>query len=210
MIRILIADDHQITIDGIKSFLANEKDIQVVGEALHGEEVLQFLEKQPVDVIILDLQMPVMNGLEAAKIILRKYPKTKILLLTMQGDGQFILNALKLGIHGYVIKEKSKETLIGAIHAVYRGARYWSPELLGRIPAGFKEEEKEEVELTEREKQVLCTLAQNPAFRYKDIGIHLNIAEVTVQTHVRNIKSKLNLNKATELMQYAMKNKLCD
>lgn len=210
-IKVLVADDHQIVLDGILAFLEKEKEIDVIHTALTGEEVLKKLQKEPVDVAILDINMPKMDGLETSRYILRNYPKIKVLLLTMIGDGNFILNALKTGVHGYVIKEKSKESLVGAIHSVYRGARYWSPELLDRIAEQnlAPEPETEPVEFTTREQEVLCIMVESPGYTSEQIGNEMNISPTTVDTHIRNMKAKLNISRRQELITYAMKNQLC-
>ncbi len=219
-IKVLLADDHQILLDGILSFLeknaeekgaANPSLIKVVGVAHNGEEALRLMEKQPVDVAVLDINMPVLDGLETARRIRQQYAATKIILLTMQGEGYFVLNALRSGVHGYVVKEKSTETLIQAIRQVFHGSKYYSPDLLDGIGPEHTESspEKPVVDLTVREREILCHLAKNPNQTAEDIGAQLHIAMVTVQTHLRNIKQKLNMKKSGELIKYAVENKLC-
>lgn len=223
-IRVLLADDHQILLDGIQSFIeknaedkgaSNPSTIRVVGVALDGEKALQLMETQPVDVAVLDINMPVLDGLETARRIRRQYPATKIILLTMEGEGRFILNALSFGVQGYVVKEKSTETLIQAIRQVFQGSTYYSPELLAGIGKGGPGNPgpypppASTINLTVREREILCHLAKNPEQTAEDIGVELHIAMVTVQTHVRNIKQKLNMKKSGELIKYAVENKLC-
>ncbi len=219
-IKVLLADDHQIVLDGILSFLeknaeekspANPSVIKVVGLAHDGEEVLHIMETQPVDVAVLDIGMPVLDGLETAQRIAVKYPQVKIILLTMEGNAHFILNALEMGIHGYIVKEKSKETLIQAIQQVYNGATYYSPDIIARITNSKirSSTPPTTVNLTIREREILCHLAKNPDQTAGDIGDQLHIAMVTVQTHIRNIKQKLKMKKSGELIKYAVANKLC-
>lgn len=210
-IKVLLADDHQIVLDGILSFLDQESEIEVVATANDGQAVLEHMREQTVDVAVLDIGMPLLDGLETAKHILRDYPNTKVLMLTVHGDANFIINAMKLGIHGYLLKEKSKEALVGAIHCVYRGSTYWSPELIARISdrRALYQEEEETVKLTQREKEVLCLMVAEPSYTSEAVGKALNIAKLTVDTHVRNMLSKLKLKRRTELVAYAMRTRLC-
>jgi DNA-binding NarL/FixJ family response regulator len=210
-IKLFLADDHQIVLDGLQSFLEKEPQLEITGTAHSGEETLRLLEQQSADVVVLDISMPPgMDGIETARHIRKRYPNTKIVLLTMHGDGHFILNALRMGIHGYVIKEKSKESLVAAIHAVLGGNRYFPPELLNRVDFSAEPEpEKEEVQLTKREKQIVCLMADNPSFTSREIAEQFFIARTTVEKHVQNIKEKLGLHKNTELVKYAIEKKLC-
>ena len=209
-IKLFLADDHQIMLDGLRAFLEKEPQLEIAGTAHSGEETLRRLEQQPADVVILDVSMPPgMDGIETARHIRKRHPKTRIVLLTMHGDGRYILNALRQGIHGYVIKEKSKETLVAAIHAVMAGNRYFPPELLNRLDGIDDPENDEDVNLTKRETEILCLMAENPAYTARDIAEHLSIARVTVEKHVQNVKNKLDLHKNTELVKYAMEKKLC-
>lgn len=210
MIRVLIADDQKILTDGITAFLEKESDIEVVGEAQNGNEVLQILEKQMVDVAVLDIEMPEMNGIETTKIIKKKYPNTKVLILSMYKKREYILNMMYLGVNGYILKNKSKEELVGAIHNVYRGIAHFGLEITNALPTMSNSFIAENVLLTTREKEVLCVLARNPSYTYGEIGEHLSIAEVTVQAHIRNIKGKLGLKKKMELMKYVIDNELCE
>jgi two-component system nitrate/nitrite response regulator NarL len=210
-ITVLLADDHEIVLDGMLAFLEKESEVHVAGIAKDGAQALEILAREPVDVAILDISMPTLNGLEAARHIRRHFPQTKILLLSMHGEASFIVNAMRLGVHGYILKEKSKETLIGAIHAVHRGSRYWPPELLARMEDSSLLDEKADVELpelTERELEILRLIAKNPSLSAKEIGDQLHIAETTVSTHSRNMKQKLGLKKNTELVKYALEHNL--
>lgn len=210
-ITVLLADDHQIMLDGLQSFLEKESNIEVVGIALSGPEVLEILEQKTADVVILDINMPPgMDGIETGRVIRQRYPAIKIILLTMYSDGSYILNALKLGIHGYVIKEKSKETLVAAIYAVLGGNRYFPPELLNKVDfSADTTTEAEDVQLTKREKEILCIMAGNPAYTSREIAELMFIARATVEKHVQNIKDKLDKHRNVELVMYALEKKLC-
>lgn len=209
--KIFLVDNHQILLDGLCAFLEKDPQLDIVGAANSGEQALACLEQQRADVVILDLSMPPgMDGIETAKRIKRRHPNTKIILLTMHGEGRFILKALRLGVHGYVIKEKSKETLIAAIRAVLNGNRYFSPDLLERL--GEEEEEESAAQppkLTKRETDIICLMVNEPGFTAEQIGDRLSIAAFTVQTHIRNAKAKLGLSRSLELVKYAMEHKLC-
>ena len=210
-IKVHIADDHQVVVDGILAFLEKEKEIEVIHTANNGMETLEKLKEAPVDVVILDINMPVMTGVEAAKHILRHYTKTKILLLTMHGESKFIVNALKTGVDGYVTKEKSKEYLVGAIHSVYRGAKFWSPEILANIANMTDEEEENElVKFTEREYELLCLMVKNQKYSSEQLGVEMYIASATVDSHINNMKSKIKATKRIELITYALRNKICE
>lgn len=210
-IKLFLADDHQIMLDGLRAFLEKEPQIEINGTAHSGEETLRLLEQQPADVVVLDINMPPgMDGIETARHIRKRYPHIKIILLTMLGEARFIYHALRTGIHGYVVKEKSKETLLGAIYAVLGGNRYFPPDLLNRLDGlDEPEDEQEVVQLTNREREILCLMAQNPAFTSREIAECLFIARTTVEKHVQNVKEKLDLHKNTELVKYAMEKKLC-
>lgn len=210
-IKLLLVDDHQIVLDGIQAFLEKEPDMEITGTAHNGAEALRLLELQPADVVIMDISMPEMDGIETARHIRKHYPDTKIILLTMQGDGHFILNAMKMGVHGYVLKEKSKEILVAAINNVYQGSSYWSPDLLPRIANAqlLHNDADETVHLTDRERQTICMMADDPSLTAKEIGERLFIAEVTVHTHIRNAKKKLGLHRNMELVKYALEKDLC-
>lgn len=217
-IKVLLADDHQLMLDGIKSFLERadehlpdaQTSIRVVATAQNGERALELLEREPVDVAVLDIGMPVLDGLETARRIRQRYPAMKVLLVTMEGDGHFVFNALRAGVHGYIVKEKSQETLIQAIRQVYHGSTYYSPDVIARATsAAMTPPPPHSSPLTERERELLCHLARNPEQTAEEIGRQLNIAMVTVQTHFRNIKSKLGMRRSAELVKYAVENKLC-
>lgn len=209
-IKLILADDHQIVLDGLQALLEKEAVMEITGTAHSGEDTLRLLEEQAADVVVLDISMPPgMDGIETARHIRKRFPNTKIVLLTMHGDGHFILNALKQGIHGFVLKEKSKETLVSAIHAVLGGNRFFPPELLNRVDFSAETEQKEEVELTKREKEILCLMAENTSFTSREIAEQLFIARTTVEKHVQNIKEKLDLHRNVELVMYAKEKKLC-
>ncbi len=202
MIKVLLADDHQMFIDGVKALLKSDSDIEVVGEALNGEKVMLLLEDIEVDIAILDFRMPKLNGLETALQIKQRFPQTKILILTMHQEKEYILKLIEAGVGGYVLKHKSSEELLMAIHNVYKGFSHFALEILN-VAAIAKNEKKIEAEFTPREKEVLCLIAEG--FSTKDISQKLFIAEPTVNTHRRNLLQKLEVPNTQHLVRYAIR-----
>lgn len=211
-INLFLVDDHQIVLDGLSALFENSPETVVVGTAHSGESALDRLESLSADVVVLDVSMPPgIDGIETAKLIRRRFPNIKIILLTMVGEGHYIMNALRLGIHGYVMKEKSKETLMTAIRAVVNNARFYPSDLLNRIDFSTASTiEDEAVQLTKREKEILCLMVRRPGFSSRDLGEFLSISRTTVERHVQNIKDKLKIHKNTELVMYAMEHKVCE
>lgn len=207
MIRVLIADDHKITTDGIQAFLEKEPGIEVAGVASNGQQVLKILEKQAVDVAVLDISMPVMDGIETTRAIVSQYPKTKVVVLSMFKKKAFVKGMLDAGAMGYVLKDNSKEALVFAIHSVSKGGRIIPPEILDIYFSGPPQAEEEAINLTERELEIVCLLAEGLTAR--EIGEALNIAKVTVETHIRNAKSKLGINRKAQLVRWAMDKGVC-
>lgn len=208
MINVLLADDHHMFIDGMKAMLEKEKDIKVVGDASNGDEVLSFLEKNLVDVVVLDIEMPETNGIETAKIIRKEYPKVKVLILSMYNKKTFILELMKAGAAGYILKDKSKEELIGAIYNVYKGQPHFGLEILSQITLPEPSETNAEVQLSEREIEVLCLIAEG--MTTKEVSKKLFISEATVNTHRRNLLQKIEVPNDKFLVRYAIKHKLVD
>lgn len=211
-IKILLVDDHQIMLDGLEAFLERESDIEIAGMEKSGENALVYLDKNPVDLVVLDISMPNgIDGLETAKRMRRKFPNIRIILLTMMGEWKFVSKAFHIGINGYVIKEKSKESLVSGIRAVMSGHRYYPPDLPSPGPNDWDDDQDDvEVNLTKREREILCLMAKNPALSAREMGEILFISKATVERHIQNIKEKLNLHKNMELVKYAMDHKLCE
>jgi two-component system, NarL family, nitrate/nitrite response regulator NarL len=210
-IKLLLADDHQIVLDGLQAFLEKENSLDVVGTARNSEEILKQLSILSADVVVIDISMPPgKDGIETGRIIKKEFPQLKIVLLTMHGDGRFIVKAMQYGFHGYVLKEKSKESLVGAIHAVMNGQTYFPPDVINLIQ-GIETTETalEEVILTQRELEILCLLVNNPAYTSRDIANTLFIAKSTAEKHIQNMRSKLNMKTTRELILYGLERRLC-
>ncbi len=212
-IKIAIADDHQIMIDGLKSIIGKEEELELVFEANDGKMLLKLLEKNKLDMIILDIDMPEMNGLEATVAIKKQYPDIKILILSMYQEKALIEKALLNGVDGYVLKNTDQEKLVKAIRDVSLGKKYLS----GRIKEILKNDHNVEPKaplirnellntLTERELEVLKQIAQG--YSNKEIGTRLEISHRTVDTHRTNVMQKLNIHNIANLIKVAFENGL--
>ena len=210
MIKVAIADDHQMFIDGIKSLIKGNKTIQVVAEANNGEALLETLTKTPVNLILMDVNMPVMDGIETTKKVKELFPDIKVIMLTMFGTRDYIEKLLRAGANGYILKNTGKEELTTAIEKVMQGESYFSKEVTERIMEGLQGKKNETnpmmVELTEREKDVLRLIAQELTSR--EIADKLFISFHTVETHRKNLISKLQVKNIAGLVKYAVQNGL--
>jgi len=207
-IKVLLADDHQIIVDGLKSLLQNTADILVAGEANNGREVLRLLGILKIDVILMDIDMPVMNGIDALKEIKRTLPGIKVIILSMHQEAGMIKSLMAIGADGYILKSTSQDELIGAIRKVAAGQPYFSPEVtlsLLNTPQNNLQSSKQQTEmLTDREEEILKLIAEG--FSNKEIGTKLFISHRTVDTHRTNLMKKLNANNIAGLISYAIKN----
>jgi two-component system nitrate/nitrite response regulator NarL len=211
MIQIIIADDHQMFIDGIKVLLEQETTISVVGEALNGKELLDLLEKQTADIILMDISMPVIDGIEATRIIRKKHSGIKILMLTMYNTKQYITSMISAGVNGYILKDTGKEELMKAIEAIHRGYTYYSQEVTARVMESFRKlniHTDAYPELTQREKDVLKLFAEE--FTASEVGDKLNISHYTVEAHRKNMLSKFNVRTTVGLVKIAIERGLLD
>jgi DNA-binding NarL/FixJ family response regulator len=206
MIKVIIADDHQMFIEGIKSLLGSERDIKVVGEALNGKAVLAELGRNKVDIVLLDINMPEMDGIETTKQIRQSYPDVKILMLTMYNNQEFIFGLMNAGASGYILKNTGKTELVEAIMAVQAGKTYYSKDVTETILANFTKKPAEQkmdlAQLTEREKDVLKLIAQE--YNTGEIAEKLFISTNTVETHRKNLLSKLHAKNIAGLVKFAV------
>ncbi len=207
-IRIMIVDDHAVVREGLRTLLEAQPDMEVVGEAANGEEAVNKSSELKPDIILMDIAMPVKNGLEATSIIKRNSPEINILILTMHDDDQYFYKILEAGASGYFVKGGSSAELLSALRAVYDGNVFLYPtmakKLLGdyleRVKSGYHKESYGG--LTRREREVLTLIAEG--YSNHQIASELNLSPTTVQTHRANIMSKLNLHNRTELVKYAI------
>ena len=208
-IRVLIVDDHGIVRKGLNVLLATEKDIKVVGEAQDGLEAVEKAGSMKPDVVLMDLVMPKMDGIEATRKITEANPKAKILVLTSFAADDKVFPAVKAGALGYLLKDSSPEDLLEAIHRVHRGEPSLEPAIARRVLQEISHPGKEKPTsdpLTERELEVLRLIAQG--LSNKEIASKIFIAEWTVRTHVSNILGKLQLASRTQAALYALRSGL--
>jgi len=204
MIKILLADDHQMFLDGISAFLEKEADIEIIGEALDGFQVLEFLQRNTVDIILLDIRMPGMDGHETIQKIKQNFAATKVLVVSTFGDGEYIYKMLSNGAEGYLMKNKSKEELVNAIHQIHSGNRFVSldvQQIYWDYIQNKSQKPKNNIQLTNREIEVLKLIAIG--LQDREIADQLNIAETTVFTHCRNLRKKIAVSNRTELAIHA-------
>ena len=204
-IKVLIVDDHSVVRQGLRMFLALDKDLEIVGEASNGEEAVSMVAKLHPEVVIMDLLMPVMDGVTATHIIRRDYPDSEVLALTSVLEDAQIVNAIRAGAIGYLLKDTQGDELCRAIKAAAAGQVQLSPKVAERLIREMQTPKDliEEVQLTERETEVLRMLAQGKA--NKEIALELHISETTVKTHVSNILMKLGVPSRTQAALYAVK-----
>jgi len=205
-IRIIIVDDHQLIVDGMKALLAGEDDLQVVGEASNGKEALKLLELVETDLALLDIDMPVMNGIDTAKQLRKLYPDLSIIILSMHAEQGLVKNLVEIGADGYLLKNSSRDEVMEAILKVTKGEKYFSTEVTMSLlnkSAGSRNQ-TESIRLTERESEILTLIAEG--FTNKEIGDQLFISHRTVDTHRTNLMKKLEVNNLAGLISYALKN----
>ncbi|WP_419796595.1 MAG: response regulator [Terasakiella sp.] len=200
-IRVLLVDDHPLVLDGIRSRLEDDPEIAIVGEAGNGEEALQIATERNPDIVLMDINMPVLNGIEAAEKFGELLPDIRLLMLTMHDSREYITKVLKAGAKGYILKDVSSSEMLIAIKAVYQGKTYYSS---GVTDILVNESSKKEVPLTDREKTILQLLAEGNS--NKHVARELDISVRTVETHRRNIKRKLEVKTSAGLVKYAIEN----
>ncbi len=205
-IRVLIADDHSIVRKGIRALFATEHDIDVIGEVGDGAEAVSQAQALQPDVILMDLVMPKLDGIEATRQITAAHPHVRILVLTSFAADDKVFPAIKAGALGYLLKDSSPEELVQAIHQVHRGEPSLEPSIARKVLTEMSGPPKKPLTvdpLTEREMEILRLIAQG--CNNKEIAEKLVIAEMTVRTHVSNILSKLHLASRTQAALYALK-----
>jgi NarL family two-component system response regulator LiaR len=208
-IRILITDDHSVVRRGLATLLATEADLEVVGEAGNGREAIAKAAELEPDVILMDLVMPELDGVEASRQILAATPDVKILILTSFGSDDKLFPAIKAGVHGYLLKDASPDELIDAIRQTHRGQSSLNPEVARRLLREMSKEEpapEKAARLTDREKEVLRQLARG--LSNEGLAKTLFISEATARTHVSNILGKLELASRTQAALYALRHGL--
>ncbi len=212
-IKVILVDDHQIIRDGIRALLSYTEGIEVVGECNTGLEAVEAAKREDSDVILMDINMPKLNGIDATKQIIKESPDTKILVLTVHDELAYISKMLQAGAKGYVLKTANKNELITAIKSIDKGEKYFSPEVTETMLSRFidshqSETDAQEKELTIREIEVLVLIASE--LTNAEIGEKLFISTRTVDAHRRSLLSKLGARNTAGLVAYAIKNKFVE
>jgi DNA-binding NarL/FixJ family response regulator len=210
-IRVFLVDDHTILRQGLRRLFESEKGFDVVGEARDGREAVERVREVPADVIVMDLAMPALNGLDATRRILKNDPGARVLILSMYLDDDYVTQALEAGVAGYIMKDAPANELLGAVRAVARGEGYFTPQIppatverwrLAREADG----RRGPVDLTPREREVLKLLAEGHTV--KKVAEILRLSQKTVDAHKTNLMKKLDIHNRVELVKYAISKKL--
>ncbi len=208
-IKVLIVDDHTIVRDGISVLLDIAGDIEVVGEASNGREALEMIGKLMPDVVIMDIAMPIMSGLEATQRIRKEYPNVKVLALTQYDDKEYVFPVIEAGAYGFICKTAASADLASGIRSVYRGDSFLSPSVAKllvedfRQGSGIKKTRDPYEELTAREREILKLLAEG--YTIQEIAKMLVIRPKTVEGHKTNLMAKLDIHNRTDLVKYALR-----
>lgn len=206
-LQILIVDDHQILLDGIEAMLQGVGDFKVIGKCSDGNSALNFLNLNPVDVLLTDLYMPKMTGIELTQKVKKRFPNVKVLALSVSYDVSIVHDLIDAGISGFIIKTIGRDELIEAIKTIAQGNIYFSREVSNEILRSLSNRSEEEVyHLTEREIEIVKLIAQE--FSNAEIANKLCISERTVETHRKNIYRKTNTKTIVGLIKYAVEHKL--
>jgi two-component system, NarL family, response regulator NreC len=211
-IRILLADDHTVVRDGLRALLERQSDMAVVAEAGDGRECVHMAENHLPDVVLMDVAMPEMNGIEAARRIIAASPKTGVVMLSMHQDESYVLRSLKAGAKGYLLKDSPREDVLSAVRAASEGRSFLSRKVSRMLQEDYvRQLESRGLEdsyelLTGREREILQLLAEGKA--NKDVANLLNISLTTVETHRGHILQKLSLHSTAELILYAVRKRI--
>jgi DNA-binding NarL/FixJ family response regulator len=205
MIKIIIADDHNIVVEGLVSLINKEDSIQVVGVSNNGKDVIPILKNRQVDVAVLDINMPKMDGVELTNFIRSNFPEVKILILTMHKEIRFIKRVLEVGAHGYILKNKGKEELILAIKTVFEKGEYIGDDIKSILVASLRSSNIQgEIKLTQKEKEVLKMIANG--LSTPEISQKMSRAKSTINSHRQNLIEKTGVKNSKELIIFAREN----
>ena len=208
-VRLLLADDHALMREGLKSLLANEADLSVVGEAENGQATIDLAKKVGAHIVIMDVAMPDLNGIEATRKLLKANPNIKVIALSGHSNREFVREMLKAGASAYVLKSRAFEELIRAIREVVKGKKYLSSDIAQGVVDEYVEISTSMsanpafVVLTDREREALQFIAEGKST--KEVADALNVSVKTIETHRRNVMEKLNLHSVAELTKYAIR-----
>jgi len=211
-IKVLIADDHDIVRAGVKSLLERQDDIEIAGEAADGRQVVRMASELSSSIVVMDIAMPQLNGIDATAQILRQDPDIKVIILSMYADEEFLVRALSAGIKGYLLKDAVQEDLLRAVRAVATGRSFFSPAIAQALAEDYvRQLQNKGLEdsynlLTEREREILQLLAEGKS--NKEVAAVLNVSPYTVETHRTHLMQKLNLHNTAEIVLYAVRKKI--
>ena len=201
--RVLLADDHALVRQGLKALL-EKQGIQVVSEAPDGQEAVRLAEKAQPEVAILDIRMPLLNGVDAARELIKSTPKTKVILLTQHDEDQYVTEALRAGVKGYVLKSQAAEDLVHAIREVCKGSVYLSPSISRAVVDAYLSKTYVSADpLSSRERQVLQLVGEGKST--KDIAAQLGISVKTAESHRARLMRKLDIHETASLVRYAIR-----
>jgi DNA-binding NarL/FixJ family response regulator len=208
-IRIVLADDHSVVRQGFRRILEAQADMEIVGEASNGREALETATKLSPDVVVMDVAMPELNGIEATRRMGEAAPRTRVLALSMHKDSVYVREILRAGARGYLLKDAVDEDLIAAVRAVARGEGYLSPGVADAVLTDYRQHVTDPIDLlTSREREVLQLIAEGKT--NKEIATTLNLSVYTVDAHRGRIMEKLNLHSTGELVRFAIRKGLVD
>ncbi|MBZ5606005.1 MAG: response regulator transcription factor [Acidobacteriia bacterium] len=209
MIKILLADDHVLVRQGFKMILGAQQDMQIVGEAANGREAVELAEKLQPDLVVMDVTMPELNGIEATRRIAEAAPRARVLALSMHKDAVYVREILRAGARGYLLKDSVDADLLAAVRAVARGEGYLSPGVSDAVLTDYRKHVTDPLDLlTSREREVLQMIAEGKT--NKEIATLLNLSVYTVEAHRGRIMEKLNLHSTGELVRFSLRSGLID
>jgi two-component system response regulator NreC len=207
--RVLLADDHSVVRSGFRMLLSAQPDLEVVGEASNGREAIQLAVSLQPDVIVMDVTMPELNGIEATRRVSQDVPRARVIALSMHKDAVYVREILRAGARGYLLKDSEETDLIAAVRAVARGDGYLSPAVSDAVLSDYRKHVTDPIDLlSTREREVLQMIAEGRT--NKEIATSLNLSVYTVEAHRGRIMEKLNLHSTGELVRFAVRNGLID
>ena len=211
-IRVLLADDHQVVRNGLRYVIEREPHLEVSGEAENGRDAVRLASELNPDVVVMDIAMPNLNGIEATAQIIKHNPKTAVIVLSMYSDESYLVRALSNGAKGYLLKDSAGNDLVQAINSVHQGKPFFSPQIANVLLEDYmrrlRQEQLEDTYelLTDREKEILQLLAEGKS--NKEVANLLNLSVYTIETHRNNLMQKLNLHNTAEIVLYAVRKKI--
>jgi DNA-binding NarL/FixJ family response regulator len=209
MIKILLADDHALVRQGFRMILEAQPDMEIVGQAGNGREAVDLAAKLHPDIVIMDVAMPDLNGIEATRRIVESAPRTRILALSMHKDSVYVREVLRAGARGYLLKDSGDADLVAAVRAVAKGEGYLSPSVSESVLSDYRRHVTDPLDLlSSREREVLQMIAEGKT--NKEIATSLNLSVYTVEAHRGRIMEKLNLHSTSELVRFALRSGLID